>query len=126
MLLAGPDTAASPAGSLPAATPRGDGRSGSAGSPVCCPRRSDPVMSQQRLLLARAALGARGRDERPVILPGRALLDPAAEQRDLALGQLAARIGRRHAFGCVGGGDALEQLALPGLAGHDGSIAAKV
>src|SRR5438445_283368 len=59
------------------------------------------------------------RDERPVFLPGSALLDPAANQLDLRLAQLLAGLRGRHAFVNIDRGNALPQQAFLQLARSD-------
>jgi len=53
-----------------------------------------------------------------------ALLHPLFEQLDLFRRGLAMRIGGRHAFIGVCGGDAIDELALSEVARHDGARAA--
>src|SRR4029450_174168 len=64
------------------------------------------------------------RDERPMLLPRRALFDPFREQRNLAFGECFAGRGTvltpRHAHGGIGRGDARDQLACRRLAWNDG------
>ena len=62
--------------------------------------------------------------ERPVLVPGRALVDPARQHVDL-LGRQAL-VGQRrrgHPQTLVGVGHALVEQARPGVAGHDGGAA---
>jgi hypothetical protein len=60
------------------------------------------------------------RDERPMRLPRRALLDPAAHERDLVRPQFLMRLRRGHDFVDVRGGDAEIKTALVRLALDDG------
>src|SRR5688500_6660264 len=59
------------------------------------------------------------RDERPMILPLRALFDPAAEQGDFVCRKLTGGFRRRHVLVGILRGDAVDQLALIWLAGND-------
>ena len=87
------------------------------------PREDEPVDRVARPRL----VGHRGRRvigdglERPVLVPGRALVDPARQHVDLRGRQpLVGQRRGRHAQALVGVGDALVQHARPGVAGHDG------
>ncbi len=60
--------------------------------------------------------------ECPVLAPGRSLVDPFLQQLDLVGSQLLARLRRRHLLVGVVTGDAFEQLAVAGLAGHDDRV----
>jgi hypothetical protein len=62
-------------------------------------------------------------DERPVLLPFRALLDPFLEERDLVRAQREVRLRRRHDLLRVSRGQAMEQLTLRGVAGLDDELA---
>ena len=61
-----------------------------------------------RGLRDRRQRGPLGRHKRPVLLPIGALVDPAADQRDLPWRKLLARIGRRHLRIRVVAGDSFE------------------
>ncbi len=61
-----------------------------------------------------------GRDERPVLLPLRAIGDPGAEEFDLLGREGLAGFCRRHAEGGAIGGDSSKDLAGVGVAGDDG------
>ena len=62
--------------------------------------------------------------ERPVLVPRRALVDPAGQHVDLPGRQpLVGQRRGRHPQPFVGVGDALVQQARPGVAGHDGGTA---
>ena len=80
----------------------------------------------QLVFLTAGKLGPLRRDERPVLLPLRPLLDPAAQQSRSA-GPSAVcptwRGGMRSP--CHRRGDALPQLAVVQLAGHDRVVAAR-
>src|SRR5207248_2288671 len=66
------------------------------------------------------------RDERPVILPRRALLDPAAQQFELPRCELAAGVRQRHALRRIGRRDAAPEMTVRELAGHDGAVLAEI
>ena len=73
--------------------------------------------------LARAAMPSvqlPRRLERPVAGPGRPLFDPLADQLDLSLRELLARLGRRHAPLRIGFRDAQKGFALVRLTGGEG------
>jgi hypothetical protein len=72
-----------------------------------------------RLVGDRRQFGFDWRDEGPVFLVGRALLDPAAEYFFLFGLELVMRVGRRHHFRFVIARDAAPQLALFRVAGDD-------
>ena len=63
------------------------------------------------------------RDERPVILPRRALLHPADEQVDLFARERLAVFRRRHEVVGIGGQDAGDQRTGVRSARHDGVVA---
>ena len=84
-------------------------------------RIADPL----RLADARR-LAPLGRNEGPVLLPDGALGDPVADQADFALAQRYAGVDGGHAQRLVLRGDAPHHLALAGIAGHDGEVAAQI
>ncbi len=66
------------------------------------------------------------RNERPVLPPLGALLDPTPNQLDLAFGQLPPGGDRGHAFRRIAGRDALHHFTFRGIAPDDGETAAQV
>ena len=67
------------------------------------------------------------RQKGPVAFVLGALLDPAAEDRDLIGGEVRLFAGRgRHVLVGVGRGDPLDERAFVGLAGNDGRVAAEI
>src|SRR5712692_4475877 len=81
--------------------------------------------------VARPALALDGRqvrtprrNVRPVRLPSRALLDPAADEIDLGVRQADPGSGRRHTTGFVRSANPLKQPALGAVAGYDDAGAA--
>src|SRR5205085_8108435 len=67
-------------------------------------------------------IGSLWEDVGPMILPFRALLDPASEEIDLIAGKTFAGFGGGHAVIFVFGGDELDHFALARSAGNDGVI----
>ena len=65
-----------------------------------------------------------GRDECPVAFVFAAFFDPSFEQLDLLGRKMAMRIGRRHNFIRVIGGDTVDEFALGEFTRHDGVCAA--
>ena len=63
--------------------------------------------------------GALGRDERPVVLPLGALLDPASDQLLFAVVERTPRVGRWHVVVRIIGGDAPVNFALARLASNE-------
>ena len=63
-------------------------------------------------------------DERPMSFVLAAFLDPLLERLDLFRRELAVRIGGRHFFIGVIGGDAIDEFALREIPRHDGTRAA--
>src|SRR5262249_47781556 len=66
------------------------------------------------------------RYERPVLLPLRALLDPAADQVDLGGAVRPPGIRGRHPHRRILGRNAADHLAAPRIARHDGEPSAQV
>ena len=69
-------------------------------------------------------LRALGWDERPVLFPPGALLDPGADEGDLLIAE--RRTAERHPHGRTGRGDALDDFALGRVAGYNGEPPAQV
>src|SRR5207248_2868142 len=67
-----------------------------------------------------------GWDERPMLAPLGAVLDPLPERRDLIGGELLAAVGGRHVLLGAGAGDAFGQLAVIEVAGDDGAVSVVV
>ena len=114
----------------------GRSASGEGASPSRSSRAKTKLSMAFRGQLASRASGGRGRvrrartrrgDERPVPLPLGSLLYPAANQPDLALGELAVSlIGGRHAANRIVAGDAFDERAFLRLSRHDGEVSAEV
>src|SRR5437899_1188696 len=86
-------------------------------------KRSDRV-ARPALALDQRKVRTPGRYIRPVRLPIRALLDPAADEIDLGVSQAEPGSGRRHATGFVRRADPLIERAPGAVAGNDDAQAA--